>query len=208
MKRSSKDLRFMCDMLQKHCTCSRMQHMSRWVSRAWSRAQFPELRGAMTKSSSEADWLFWERRPRLLRVLCWKELMLMDKNKKRGEMTHCTWGQWGVLVIILFCLWTHPLSFSLRLPKQEVSSSALKSCDRKSKLPRTSSTARVSSDDELLSRERSFWGRTPQGMKTTHSVFNNRCVCVCAHRYLQYGCQVQNLVVQGSQLLLRAALVL
>lgn len=67
---------------QIDCTCKRMQQMSRWVSRAWSRSQFPVDRGATTSSSSEADWLFWERRPRLLPVLCWKELILMTKLKK------------------------------------------------------------------------------------------------------------------------------
>lgn len=67
------------------CTCSRMRQISRWVSTAWSRPQFPEVSGAMTNSSSEADWLSWEQRPtadRLLIVLCWKELMLMDREER------------------------------------------------------------------------------------------------------------------------------
>lgn len=87
-------------------------------------------------------------------------------------------------ILFFFCLWTHPLSFSLRLPKHEASSSPLKSFDRKSKLPRTSSTARVSSDDELLNRERSFWRRTPQSIKITH-MFPYWCVCVyrCVCKY-------------------------
>lgn len=118
-----------------------------------------------------------------------------------------------LLLLSSVCLWTHPLSFSLRLPKQEVSSSALKSCDKKSKLPRTSSTARVSSDDELFNMERSFCGRTRiniKGRSHTVSVLTGVCICVYinTHRYLQDGCQVQCLVFQGSQLLLRAALVL
>ena len=88
---------------------------------------------------------------------CWK-----DDKREMSCFTVCQ------CVLFFFCLWTHPLSFSLRLPRHEVSSSPLKSFDRKSKLPRTSSTARVSSDDELLNRERSFWRRTPQSIKITH----------------------------------------
>lgn len=91
------------------------------------------------------------------------------------------------VLIIFFYLETHPLSFSLTLPKHEASSSPLKSCDRKSKLPRTSSTAKVSSDDELLNRDKSFWRRT------THINYDqflsvHLCVCVCinTHRYLEY----------------------
>lgn len=57
------------------------------------------------------------------------------------------------------CLQTHPLLGFLRVLKQEVSSFALASYDRKSKLPRTSSIPRVSSGEEHLNRERSFWGR-------------------------------------------------
>lgn len=131
-------------------TCSRMQQMSRWVSRAWSRPQFPEVKGAATSSSS--DWLL-DRRPKLFRVFCWKELMLRREEEALFQnaslMSRCplSGGE------------THPLSFSLMLPKQEVSSSPLRSRDRKSKLPRTSSTASVSSDGEFLRRDRSFCRR-------------------------------------------------
>lgn len=85
----------------KCCTCSRMQQMSRWVSRAWSRLQFPEVTGEMTNSSSEADWLCSERRPRLLRVLCWKELMLWtDTKKERWVVLHwCSVFYWLFSVI-------------------------------------------------------------------------------------------------------------
>lgn len=106
--------------------------------------------------------------------------------------------------LAVFCLCAHPLSFSLRLPTQEVLPSSLKSSDRKSKFPRTSSTARVSSDEELLSRERSFWKTATSG-RFSHSLV---CPAVQMCRYLQDGCQVQYLVVQCFQLLIRAALAL
>lgn len=57
------------------------------------------------------------------------------------------------------CWETHPSSGFLRLLRQEASSSVLRSWDRKSKLPRTSSKPRVSAGEEHLNRERSFWGR-------------------------------------------------
>lgn len=87
------------------------------------------------------------------------------------------------------------------LPKQEVSSSALKSLDRKSKLPRTSSTASVSSDAELRSRERSFYRRKQNlrpGSGPDHSV-----LMFC---YLQDGSQVLDLMLQSSLLLFSVAL--
>lgn len=60
------------------------------------------------------------------------------------------------------CWQTHLCSGFLRLFKQEVSSSVSKSRDRKSKLPRTSSSPRVSAGEEHLNRERSFWGRAEE----------------------------------------------
>lgn len=54
------------------------------------------------------------------------------------------------------CSITYPVSLSRTLPMQEMSS-ALKSVDRKSKLPRTSSTARVSVE-EVLNILRSLCG--------------------------------------------------
>lgn len=81
-----------------------------------------------------------------------------------------------------FCLFTDPLSFSLRLPKQEASSSAFRSFDKKSKLPRTSSTTRVSCDDELLSSDRSFW----EDEEEAHSQWARpRVFLQCVNKYTQ-----------------------
>jgi len=126
------------------------------------------------------------------------------KTKSRHVVSEQIYAEWMLFSV---CPPTHPLSFSLRLPKQEVSSSALKSFDRKSKLPRTSSTARVSSDDELLSKERSFWkGKEKHYARFPPGVW--KCLSANTHRYLQDGCQVQYLMVQRSQLLVRATLAL
>lgn len=127
---------------ETYCTCSRIQHISSWTSRVRSRPQFPEVRGAWGNSLTD-ECLLLPRWP------CWKEVLIKINQLFAIRSGSC-------LSVVLFCLQTHPLFFSLKLPKQEVSSSVLKSCDRKSKLSRTSSTHITSSDDELHIRERPF----------------------------------------------------